>query len=229
MFEHEDDLNELFVEYVDDIIDNEDDEDVVDEYDELNFDEYDELTYDFQVRHCFVDELTWFICNSDIYIDTNIFMDKKSEYFFNILIYMMKKSERKMVIIQGVIDELEHIHKNEYNQYNEKQMNAANKGLKLANDLLNNNLAERRTIEGVGIHTDRFADKQFDAIFALNRTSSDILLITKDKKLCHDMIMKNNMASSNSKKRIFVRCIDNDNSPGFLVHPTEFYGECDDE
>ena len=228
MFKHEDDLNELFVDYVDDILEDEAD-DEMDVNDDFVFDEDDDLTYDFEINHCFVDELTWFICNSDIYIDTNIFMDQKSEYFFNILIYMMKNSGHKVVIIQGVLDELERIHKNENGKYDEKTVMAANKGLVMANDLLNSELAERRTIEGVGINAGRFADKQFDAIFALNRTSSDILLITKDKKLCHDMIMKNNMASSNSKKRIFVRCIDNDNSAGYLVHPTEFYGEYEEE
>ncbi len=227
MFEHEEDLNELFVDYVDDILDN--DADDMDDDDDFNFEDDDDLTYDFEINHCFVDELTWFICNSDIYIDTNIFMDKKSEYFFNILIYMLKNSGHKVVIIQGVLDELERIQKNDKDKYDEKQVMAANKGLAMANDLLNSDLAERRTIEGVGIHTDRFADKQFDAIFALNRTSTDILLITKDKKLCHDMIMKNNMASSNTQKRIFVRCIDKDDSLGYLVHPTEFYGEYEED
>lgn len=212
MFTYENEMNKLFVDYVN--------RQLIAEEDGRSGSNI-QLENNLNIAHNYQSELSKFVENYDIYIDTNVFMNDSIGKFLSNIVYYLAMYNKKMIVVDAVIKELQFI-SGDTKDHNAWENEHAKLGLEYINVLVRENYIIKKHVYWEGKENVRFADKCFDSIFALERTEKNILLLTFDKKLGRDMIQKNDMASVKTKHYINVRCINDD---GFLIHPTEHYGK----
>ncbi len=125
------------------------------------------------------------ILNYVIMIDTCSIMYEGCDALIEKMCPILKKHNKKVVIPYKVIEEL----MKHYNSWNDSYKAAlAENGLKICQKLKDRNCITIR-----GNKNDNFADNVFFVHFADLRFKYNMLLITQDYKLSHDILQLNNM------------------------------------
>jgi hypothetical protein len=166
-------------------------------------------TYKYNSRGGFA-LLKEFVENFMIFMDTSGLMQPQTEYFMGNVRPLLIKNKKSIYVTTAVIKELErHASRDEPDPENPEAKPAAQAGLDIVNEMMASGLVKIHRETNAG----SFADNELLLVFTRLRINQNLLLITHDKGLTHDISALNDSRAVERKLHIAVHSI---NENGFI-------------